>query len=71
MSMAKDSSHWVTMGKNLVSTLAPSFFIGISSFLQVSRTSIISQMNSNFSQIQPRTAELAAFECLKKIPIDL
>ena len=31
---------------NLVSTLAPSFFIG----------------SSNFSQIRPRTAELAALE---------
>ena len=51
---------------NFVSTLAPSFLIGSSSYLQVTRTSIISQTSSNFSQIQPRTAELAALE--KKFP---
>ena len=33
MSMATDSSHWVIMGGNLVSTLAPSFLIGSSSYL--------------------------------------
>ena len=53
---------------NLVSTLAPSFLIGSSSYLQVSRTSIISRTSSNFSQIRPRTAELAALELLKKFP---
>ena len=52
-------------GENLVSTLAPSFLIGSSSYLQVTRTSNISQMSSNFSQIRPRTAELAALERLK------
>ena len=41
---------------------------GSSSYLQVTRTSIISWMSSNFSKIQPRTAELAALEHLKKIP---
>ena len=39
-------------------------------YLQITRTSIISQMSSNFSQILPRTAELAALERLKN-PIDL
>ena len=58
-------------GENLISTLAPSFLIISSSYLQVTRTSIISRMSSNFSKIRPRTAELAAFERLKKIPIDL
>ena len=53
---------------NLVSTLAPSFLIGSCSYLQLTRTSIISQMSSNFSQIRPRTAELAALKRLKKIP---
>ena len=48
-----------------MATLAPSFFIGSSSFLQVTRTTIISRMGSNFSQIRPLTAELAALECLK------
>ena len=51
-----------------VSTLAPSFLIGSSSFLQVTRTSIISRMSLNFSQIRPRTAELGALERLKKLP---
>ena len=52
---------------NLVSTLAPSFLIGSSLYLQVTRTSIISRTSSNFSQIRPRTGELVALERLKKI----
>ena len=50
----------------LLALLAPSFLIGSSSYLQVTRTSIISRSSLNFSQIQPRTAELAALERLKK-----
>ena len=38
VSMATDSSHRVIMGQNLVTTLAPSFLIGSSLFLQVIRT---------------------------------
>ena len=45
---------------NVVSTLAPSFLIGYSSYLQVTRTSITSRTSSKFGQIGPRTAELAA-----------
>ena len=56
------------MSYNLVSTLGPSFLIGSSSYLQVTRTSIISRTCSSFSQIRPRTAELAALERLKKFP---
>ena len=52
---------------NVVNTLAPSFLIG-SLLLQVRRTTIISRKSSNFSQIRPRTAELAALERLKKFP---
>ena len=37
VSMATDSSHRVIMGENLVTTLAPSFLIGSSLFLQVAR----------------------------------
>ena len=55
----------------VVSTLAPLFLIGSSSYLQVMRTSITSRTSSKFDQIGPRTAELAALERLKKIPIDL
>ena len=54
---------------NVVSTLAPSFLIGYSSYLQVTRTSITSQMSSKFGQIRPRTAELAALERLEKSPL--
>ena len=68
MSMATDSSHRVIMGENVVSTLAPSFLIGSSSYLQVTRTSIISRTSSKFGQIGPRTAELAALERLEKYP---
>ena len=56
------------MSYNLVSPLAPSFLIGSSSYLEITRTSIISQTSSNISQILPRTAELAALECFEKIP---
>ena len=55
-------------GGNLVSTLAPSFLIGSSSYLQVTRTSIISRTSSNFGRYQTRTAELAALESLKNFP---
>ena len=53
---------------NVMSTLAPSFLIGSSSYLQVTRTSITSRTSSKFGQIGPRTAELAALERLEKSP---
>ena len=53
---------------NVVTTLAPSFFIVSSLFLQVRRTTILSRTRLNFSQIRPRTAELAALERLEKSP---
>ena len=53
-------------GENLVSTLAPSFLIGSSSFLQVTRTTIKAWMSSNLGRIPPLTSELAALERLKK-----
>ena len=40
VSLATDRSHRVTSRENLVSTLGSSFFIGSSSFLQVTRTTI-------------------------------
>ena len=55
---------------NVVNTLAPWFLIGSSLFLQVRRITIISRTSSNFSQIRPRTVELAAL-ALGKIPIDI
>ena len=53
---------------NVVNTLASSFLIGSSLFLQVWRTTIISRTSSNFGQIRPRTAELAALDRIEKFP---
>ena len=53
-------------GENLVSTLAPSFLIGSSSFLQVTRTTTKAWMSSNLGRILPLTSELVALEPLKK-----
>ena len=68
MSMATDSSHRVIMGKNVVSTLAPSFLIGSSPYLKLTRTFITSRTSSKFGEIGPRTAELAVLERLEKSP---
>ena len=43
---------------NVVTTLAPSFLIGSSSFLQATSKPIISRMGSKFSRILPGTYEL-------------
>ena len=51
---------------NVVTTLAPSFLIGSSSFLQATSKPIISQMGSKFSRIGPVTYELPALERLEK-----
>ena len=50
---------------NVVNTLAHSFLIESSSFLQVRRTTIKSGLSSKFSLIGPCTAELASIERLK------
>ena len=60
-----EKSPYTYNGKNVVATLAPLFLIGSSSFLQVTRTTISSQMSSNFDQIRLLTAELSALVCLK------
>ena len=54
---------------DLVSTLAPSFLIGSSSYLHVRRTTIIPRTSSNFDQIGRRTVEIAALERLKNFPL--
>ena len=46
---------------SVVATLAPSFLFGTSLFFEVTKSSIISRMSSNFDQIRPLTAP----ECLK------
>ena len=51
-----------------MTTLAPSFFIGSSLLLQVTRTTIKSRMGWKFSMIGPGTYELAAPERLEKSP---
>ena len=49
-------------------TLTPSFLIGSSLFLQVTRTTIKSWMGSKLGSIGRRTDELAAPERLEKSP---
>ena len=51
-----------------MSTLAPSFLIGSSLFLQVTRTTIKSKMGSKFGKIGPGTYKVAALERLEKSP---
>ena len=53
---------------NVVTTPAPSFLIGSSSFLQATSLPIISYMGSKFSRIRPGTHELLALEHLDKSP---
>ena len=50
---------------NVVTTLAHSFLIGSSSFLQATSKPIISQMGSKFSRIRPGAYELPALERLE------
>ena len=49
-----------------MNALAPSFLIGSSSYLQVTRTYITSRTSSKLGQIGPMTAALAALGRLKK-----
>ena len=51
---------------NVVTTLAPSFLIGSSSFLQAARKPLISRMGLKFSRVRPGTYELPALEHLGK-----
>ena len=53
---------------NVVTIFVPLFCFGSSAFLQVAKTTIKSEMSSKFSQIKPRSAELAALERLTKSP---
>ena len=50
---------------NVVTTLAPSFLIGSSSFLQATSKSIISRIGLKFSRIRLGTYELRALERLE------
>ena len=53
---------------NVVTTLAPSFLIGFSSFLQATSKPIISRMGTKFGRIRPGTYKLPALERLEKYP---
>ena len=53
---------------SVVTTLAPSFLIGSSSFLLATRTPIKSWMGSKLGSIRQRTCELAALERLENFP---
>ena len=50
---------------NVVTTLAPSFLIGSSPFLQATSKLIISRVGSKISRIRPGTYELPALERLE------
>ena len=62
--------HWASEKSmyTVVNTLAPSFLIKYSLFLQLRRKTIISRTSSNFGQIRPRTAEIAALDRIEKSP---
>ena len=64
-------SPWTYNGRHVLNTTAPSFLIGSSLFLQVTRTCITTWMGLNFNQIQPQTTELPALERLKNQSIML
>ena len=49
-----------------MTTLAPSFIIGSSLFLQVTMTTIKYRMGLKFGRIGPGTYELATLECPEK-----
>ena len=51
-----------------MTTLALSFLIGSSLFLQATKTTITSCMGSKYGKIRPGTYELAALERLVKFP---
>ena len=51
-----------------MTTLTPSFLVGSSLFLQVTRKPIKSRMGSKLGSIRRRSYELAALERLKKSP---
>ena len=51
---------------NVVTSIVPSFLIGSSSILQVTKTTIKAWMSLNFKQNQPQIVELTALERLKK-----
>ena len=68
VSMATQSSHRFIMEKTVSPLFLGFFFIRSVSYLQETKTCMRARTSSNFGLIGPRTAELAAFERLKKSP---
>ena len=62
-----EKSPWTYNGRNVVTTLVPSFLDGFSSFLQVTRPTIRAWMRLNFGKIPSLTSELSARERLKNL----
>ena len=57
-----EKSPWTYNGRNVVTTLVPSFLNGSSSFLQITRPTMKAWMGLNFGKIPSLTSELAALE---------
>ena len=60
-----EKSPYTYNGRNVVTTLVPSFSNGSSSFLQVTKSTIKAWMGLNFCKIPSLTSEFAALERLK------
>ena len=60
-----EKSPYTYNGRNVVTTLLPSFLDGSSLFLQVTRTTLKAWLSLNFDKIPSLTTELAALEHLK------
>ena len=61
----QEKSPYTYNGRNVVTTLVPSFLDGSSSLLQITRPIIKARMSLNFGKILSLTSELAALECPK------
>ena len=61
-----EKSLWTYNGRNVLATLANSYLIVSSSFLQETSTCIKTKMISNFCQISPLTSKLSALERQQK-----
>ena len=60
-----EKSPYTYNGRNVVTTLVPTFSNGSSSFLQVTRSAMKAWMGLNFGKIPSPTSEVAALERVK------
>ena len=65
VSMATECPYWLKMGKMVCPPFLGCFWSDLFSYLQVTRTCILSRTSSNFGQIGPLNTELAALERLE------